>query len=206
MTRGGDRYSAKTLAIRPLTPDLWPALEDLFGEQGACNGCWCMYWRIGADYRRKPRGRNKEAFREVVERGPPPGLLAFDGDVPVGWCQVTPRDGLPWLDRVWRLKRVDDRPVWSLSCFYVRKGYRKRGITFALIEAALDAARRAKAPALEAYPLDADLTPSASGTGYASTFARAGFETVARHVLSRPIMRYTLRTSRRQTRARPSGD
>ena len=53
----------------------------------------------------------QEAFREVVERGPPPGLLAFDGDAPVGWCQVAPRDGLPWLDRVWRLKRVDDLPV-----------------------------------------------------------------------------------------------
>jgi GNAT superfamily N-acetyltransferase len=128
-------------------------------------------------------------------------LLAFDGDVPVGWCQVTPRDRLPWLDRVWRLRRVDDLPVWSLSCFYVRKGYRKRGITSALIAAALDAARRAKAPALEAYPLDADLTPSASGTGYASTFARAGFETVACRVPSRPIMRYKLGISRQQTRA-----
>ena len=204
MRKARDRYSATTLAIRPLTPDLWPAIEDLFGEHGACNGCWCMYWRIGAAYRRQPRGRNKEAFREVVERGPPPGLLAFDGDVPVGWCQVAPRDGLPWLDRVWRLKRVDDLPVWSLSCFYVRKGYFKRGITSALIVAALDAARRAKAPALEAYPLDADLTPSASGTGYASTFARAGFETVARRVPSRPIMRYNLRISRQQTRAWPS--
>jgi hypothetical protein len=44
----------------------------------------------------------------------------------VGWCQLTPRDALPWLDRAWRLKRVDVVPVWSLSCFYVRKGYRKR--------------------------------------------------------------------------------
>src|SRR5262249_43085282 len=112
MRKARDRCSAMTLAIRPLTPDLWRALEDLFGERGACNGYWCMYWRIGATYRRAPRGRNKEAFRGVVERGPPPGLLAFDGDVPVGWCQVTPRDGLPWLDRVWRLKRVDDLPVW----------------------------------------------------------------------------------------------
>jgi GNAT superfamily N-acetyltransferase len=188
--------SPMTLTIRPLTPDLWPALEDLFGENGACNGCWCMYWRIGAAYRTQPRAKNKEAFREVVKRGPPPGLLAFDGDVAVGWCQLTPRDTLPWLDRVWRLKRVDDVPVWSLSCFYVRKGYRKRGITSALIAAALKAARRRKAPALEAYPLDADLAPSASGTGYASTFARAGFKTVARRVPPRPIMRHYLKGSR----------
>ena len=175
------------LTIRPLTPDLWPALEDLFGKNGACNGCWCMWGRIGSAYRKRPREKNKVAFREVVKRGPPPGLLAFDGDVAVGWCQLTPRDALPWLDRTWRLKRVDDVPVWSLSCLYVRKGYRRQRVTSALIAAALQAAKRAKAPALEAYPLDAEQTPSASGTGYALTFARAGFTTVAHRV--RPCAR-----------------
>jgi GNAT superfamily N-acetyltransferase len=120
-------------------------------------------------------------------------LLAFDGAVAVGWCQLTPRDALAWLDRAWRLKRVDAAPVWSISCFYVRIGYRKRGVTTALIAAALKAAKAAKAPALEAYPLDADLTPSSSSTGFASTFARAGFKTVARRVPSRPIMRHDLK-------------
>jgi GNAT superfamily N-acetyltransferase len=181
------------LTIRPLTPDLWPALEDLFGKDGACNGCWCMYGRIGSAYRKRPREENKAAFREVVERGPPPGLLAFDGDMAVGWCQLTPRDAVPWLDRTWRLRRVDDVPVWSLSCFYVRKGYRRKGVTSALIAGALKAAKRAKAAALEASPLDADLSPSASGTGFASTFERAGFETVARRVPPRPIMRHELK-------------
>jgi GNAT superfamily N-acetyltransferase len=183
------------LTIQPLTPDRWPALENLFGEHGAVNRCWCMYWRIGNDYRNRPRDANKAAFCELVKRGPPPGLLAFDADLAVGWCQLTPRDALPWLDRTWRLKRVDDVPVWSLSCLYVCKGYRKRGVTSALIAAALDAAKGAGAPALEAYPLDADLTPSASHTGYASTFTRAGFKIVARHVPPRPIMRYDLQKS-----------
>lgn len=144
-------------------------------------------------YRKRPRNKNKSAFREVVKRGPPPGLLALDGDLAVGWCQLTPRDVLPWLDRASRLKRVDDLPVWSISCLYVRTGYRKRGVTSVLIAAALKAAKRARAPALEAYPLDADKTPSASGTGYASTFARAGFKTIARHVPPRPIMRHDLK-------------
>ncbi|PYU89982.1 MAG: acetyltransferase [Acidobacteria bacterium] len=152
-----------------------------------------MWGRIGSAYRKRPREKNKVAFREVVKRGPPPGLLAFDGDVAVGWCQLTPRDALPWLDRTWRLKRVDDVPVWSLSCLYVRKGYRRQGVTSALIAAALKAAKRAKAPALEAYPIDADETPSASGTGYASTFARAGFKTVARRTPPRPMMRHDLK-------------
>ena len=149
-----------------------------------------MYWRIGSDYRKRPREANKAAFCELVKSGQPTGLLAFDGDLAVGWCQLTPRDALPWLDRTWRLKRVDEMPVWSLSCFYVRKGYRKHGVTSALIAAALDAAMRAGAPALEAYPLDANLTPSSSYTGYVSTFERAGFKVVARHVPVRPIMRH----------------
>lgn len=183
------------LTIHLLAPELWPALEDLFGEQGAVSGCWCMYWRIGDDYRKRPRTANKAALCELVKQGPPPGLLAFDGDLAVGWCQLTPRAALPWLDRTWRLKRVDAVPVWSLSCFYIRRGYRKRGVTSALIAAAKETARRAGAPALEAYPLDAKLTPSTSGTGYVSTFLRAGFKIVARHVPPRPIVRYDFRKS-----------
>jgi GNAT superfamily N-acetyltransferase len=182
------------LDIRPLTPDLWPALEDLFGKKGACNGCWCMYWRIGAAYRKRSAAKNKAAFCEIVKNGPPPGLIAFYRDVAVGWCQLTPRSELAWLDRQWRLKRVDDAPVWALSCLYVRIGFRRRGVTTALIAAAVKAAKREKAPQLEAYPLDADKTPSASGTGYASTFARLGFRTVACHVPPRPIMRHKLKS------------
>jgi len=178
------------LYVRPLTPDLIPALEDLFGGQGPASRCWCMYWRIGEDYRKRPREENKADFCELARQGPPPGLLAFSDDLAVGWCQLTPRDALPWLDRTWRLKRVDDQPVWSLSCLYIRKGWRRKGVTSALITAALDAARQAGAPALEAYPLDADLTPSASGTGFVSTFKRLGFKVVARHVPPRPIVRY----------------
>jgi GNAT superfamily N-acetyltransferase len=193
-----------TLAIRPLTPDLWPALENLFGSKGASNGCWCMYWRIGSAYRRNPADANKAAFREVVMRGPPPGLLAFEGETAVGWCQLTPRDALPWLDRTWRLRRVDDMPVWSLSCLYVRKGHRRRGIASALIEAALKAAEEAGAPALEAYPLDAALSPSATGTGYASTFERTGFKTVVRRAPPRPIMRHDFQAAVTPPRGRAS--
>ena len=182
-------------AVRPLTPELWPAFEDLFGKSGACNGCWCMYWRIGSAYRDRPREENKAALRRIVKRGPPPGLLAFDGDLAVGWCQLTPRDALPRLDTARMTRRVDDVPVWSVSCFYVRKGYRKRGVTSALIAAALKAAKRAKAPALEAYPVDTEEAKSTSGmyTGRASTFARAGFKVIACHAPHRPMMRHDLK-------------
>lgn len=185
------------LVVRPLTPDLWPDLEDLFGKLGACNGCWCMYWRIGAEYRKRPREQNKKDFYRIVREGPPPGLLAFQGQLAVGWCQLTPRTSLPLIDRNWRLRRVDDMPVWCISCFYVRIGYRRQGITGALIKGALKYAKAHGACALEAYPLDADLTPSASGTGYASSFEGAGFRIIARHFQPRPIMRYEFKASRK---------
>jgi GNAT superfamily N-acetyltransferase len=195
-----------TLVIRPLTPDLWPALEDLFGPNGACNGCWCMYPRIGTDYRKRPREKNRAAFRRIVKEGPPPGLLAFapsdGGEVAVGWCQLTPRSSLPWFDTSSRLKRVDDAPVWSISCFFIRRGHRRKGVSGALIKAALQMAKAAKAPALEAYPVDSDISATTSYTGYASSFARAGFDVVARPHPARPIMRHAL--GRRRKPAAPA--
>ena len=159
------------LRIEPLTPENWRAFDDLFGKQGACNGCWCMNWRIGREYQRRSREANKSDFKEIVKKGPAPGLLAFEGDLAVGWCQLTPRSALPHLNRQWRLKPVDDTPVWCISCFYVRKGYRRKGVTAALIEGAVKAAKDAGAPALEASPLDARLTGSSSPLRRRSTLS-----------------------------------
>ena len=187
------------LTIRPLTPELWPALEDLFGSNGANSGCWCMWWRLGSGRIRVANtNENRVAFRRVVRNGPPPGLLAFDGDLPVGWCQVTPRESLPRLDRSGVLARVDDLPVWSLSCFYVRRGYRQQGVMTALIAAAVKHAKTNRAPALEAYPWDERGKPGSAGvyTGIRSAFAKAGFTEVARRRPDRPIMRHDLKRVR----------
>jgi len=124
------------------------------GVRGACNGCWCMYWRIGPEYHKRPREKNRNAFRRIVRQGPPPGLLAFDGERAVGWCQLTPRQDLSWLNRERTLEAVDEVPVWSISCSYIRRGYRRKGVMSALIREAMKAANRAKAPAVEAYPVD----------------------------------------------------
>jgi GNAT superfamily N-acetyltransferase len=180
------------LVVEPLTPELWPAFENLMDEGGPAGRCWCMYFRIGPEYRRRPPQRNRDAFHEIVMQSPPPGLVALQGGIAVGWCQVTPRDAVPALDRPWRLRRVDDLPVWAITCFYVRKGRRRQGVMAELVRAAVDYARAAGAPAVEAYPLDDDVSPSATSTGYASTFAEAGFIEVARRSPERPIMRYLL--------------
>lgn len=186
----------KGLSIRPLTPKLWPQVEDLFGPKGACSGCWCMWWRLARKEFVKGQGAaNKAAFRRIVKTGPPPGLLAFDGDKAVGWCQLMPRRDLPVLGRSPLLAAVDDTPVWSVSCFYVRKEYRRQGVTAALIAAAVTEAKRQGAPALEAYPWDTAQKKGVSTvyTGVASTFERAGFRVVARRAPHRPVMRKTFK-------------
>jgi len=179
------------LTIRPATLENWHALEDLFGKCGASNGCWCMYWRLGAAYRGRAE-RNKAALRELVATGPPPGLLAFDGELAVGWCQLTPRAALPYLERFRPLRRTDDSPVWAISCFFVRKGYRRRGVATALLRAAVKAARSANAPALEAYPSHPKKTKNVY-TGPLSLFLGAGFTIVASRGGPRSIVRRAFR-------------
>jgi GNAT superfamily N-acetyltransferase len=161
-----------------------------------------MWWRSRRS--ESSPARNKAAFKKIVAKGPPPGLLAFDAGLAVGWCQLTPRSDLPTLDRSRMLTAVDDLPVWSLSCFYIRKGRRGQGIMTALIDAAIGVAERAGAPALEAYPWDTKEKKGASTvyTGLAKNFARAGFKTVARRAVHRPIMRYDLKPARRKAAAR----
>lgn len=180
--------------VVPLTPDLWPALEELLDQGGPAGRCWCMAYRVGPSYRQRPAAQNRADLHAVVDHGPPPGLLALIDGLAVGWCQVTPRDDVPALDAPWRLRRVDDVPVWSISCFYVRKGRRRAGVMAALVDGAVDLARRAGAPAVEAYPLDGSVSPSSTSMGYATTFAAAGFVEVARRSPERPIMRYAFPT------------
>ena len=183
-----------SVVVTPLTGERWPALEDLFGRAGASNGCWCMYWRIGPRYRDRPRAENKHDLRQLAGSEQPPGLLAFDADLAVGWCELAPRADLEWLGHSRYLGPVDDLPVWSLPCFYVRRTYRAQRVMDALIEAAVRTGTAAGAPALEAYPVDTAV-PGHTGNlfpGIASVFARHGFREVARRKPDRPVMRRDL--------------
>jgi GNAT superfamily N-acetyltransferase len=182
------------VTVGPLTAEHWPALEDLFGRAGASNGCWCMYWRIGPEYRRRPREDNRRDLERLTRAGPPPGLLAFDGTVAAGWCELAPRADLDWLARGRFFQAVDDLPVWSVPCFYVRRSHRGRGVMRALIGAAVEVAAAAGAPALEAYPVDTAVPGHTRNLfpGIASVFSQHGFQVVARRQADRPVMRKAL--------------
>ncbi|MGH2371842.1 MAG: GNAT family N-acetyltransferase, partial [Chloroflexota bacterium] len=105
------------LDIYPLTPDRWDDLTTLFGRQGAVAGCWCMWWRLRAsEFSRGKRADRRQAFRERVQRGDPPGLLAYAGGRPVGWVSVAPREEFPRLVYSRDMYRpLDDHPgIWSI--------------------------------------------------------------------------------------------
>ncbi|MFV0461570.1 MAG: GNAT family N-acetyltransferase [Actinomycetales bacterium] len=153
-----------------------------------------MYWRLGAEYRRRPSESNRADFQALLRDGETLGLVAMDSaGSAVGWCQLTTREDLPWLERSWRVRRVDDTDAaWVLSCFYVRKGWRGRGVTDLLIHAAQGHAHALGAAVLEAIPLDAQVSKSSASTGYADTFLRWGFREIARRSPERPILRCEL--------------
>jgi GNAT superfamily N-acetyltransferase len=180
--------------VRPLTSETWPALADLFGRAGASNGCWCMYWRLGPRYHERPRSENERDLCDLAASARSPGLLAFDGGRAVGWCLLAPRADLAWLASARFLGPVDDLPVWSVPCFFVRRTHRRSGVMDTLVDAATDAARRGGAPALEAYPIDTDVPGHTRNLfpGVASVFARHGFAVVARRKDDRPVMRKDL--------------
>jgi GNAT superfamily N-acetyltransferase len=184
------------LEIHPLTPERWPDLETLFGSNGADGGCWCMYWRLIRSRFDNGRGEsNRLAFKHIVESGRPVGLLAYADGKPVGWLAVAPRDEYPTMDRSRVLKRVDDSKVWSISCFYTAAGYRRKGVTIALIEAAKGFVRKHRGTMLEGYPVVPRTDKISCGsayTGLVSAYLQAGFKEMARYSATRPIMRFEL--------------
>lgn len=172
------------IATRPLRPDDGATLERLFGANGACGGCWCMFWRSsGKDFRAGKGDANRAAFLGKVAGGAVRGVLAFDGDEAVGWCGAGPRDDFPRI-AAGRSFRKDPPPgTWSVNCFFVPARRRSQGVATALLGGAIALATSAGASSLEAYPV----TPKADGrlpaafayTGVAAMFATAGFRPVS---------------------------
>ncbi len=175
------------LIIKPLTPELWTSLEELFGKNGACNGCWCMYWRIGPEYKKRARDENRVDFKTIAETESP-GLIAFDDGKAVGWCQVTPKNTLPWLVKDYGFE-TDNADTWCISCFYTRAGFRGNGIASALIKEAIPFAKQSGAKILEAYARD---SKTDSFTGFPSSYLKAGFKAVDEGKYKRTIMRMEL--------------
>ncbi|MFY9345520.1 MAG: GNAT family N-acetyltransferase [Planctomycetota bacterium] len=182
-----------SVTVRPLTPARRDDFEALFGERGACGGCWCMLWRLPRKTFDAQKGDgNRRAMRKLVASGAEPGLLAYRGKQAVGWVSVAPRLEFPALDRSRLMKPIDDQPVWSVTCLFVHKDHRCSGVSTALLRAAIAHVRKRGGAIVEGYPQEPKKGAMAdvfAWTGIASAFRAAGFREVARPSPTRPIMR-----------------
>lgn len=172
----------------PVDEQNWTDLEKLFESRGGPHNCWCLVWRHAAGKSSLTKPGKKKALKNFVENQLPVGLLAYDGEEPVAWCSIAPRE-------TFRELGGDDvlAGVWSLVCFYIRRDYRGTRMTEALITHAVSYARSNGARFVEAYPVDAD-SPSYRFMGFRSTFEKLGFEFrhragSRRHVMVKAILR-----------------
>ncbi|UPT74572.1 MAG: GNAT family N-acetyltransferase [Elusimicrobiota bacterium] len=183
--------------IKPLTPARWKDFEALFGPRGACDGCWCHWIRLPRKEFEAARGDGAKAMmKALVDSGEPTGLLAYEGKRAVGWAALAPRSKFRRLEKSRVLKPVDEKPVWSLPCFFVAKDSRGKGVTTALLKAAAVHAAQKGAKLLEGYPVDTKGRKTADAFvwwGLSGAFEKAGFKAVARRSKTRPIMRRAIR-------------
>lgn len=209
MPESAPRPGVKPFRCVPATPSRWRDVERLFGEKGACAGCWCMWPRLpGAEFRRGRGARNKRALRWLVATGARPGLIAYRGGAPVGWCAVAPRAEYRRLERSRVMAKVDEQPVRSVVCFFVDRSARGAGVATALLRAAVEHATRRGAGIIEGYPHDPAghrLADTFAWFGRAAAFRRAGFVEVARRSRTRPVMRFVVRVEPKQAVRRASG-
>jgi len=186
------------LEFHPLTPNRWTDFEQLFGVRGACGGCWCMWFRLKRSEFEQQKGEgNRKAMKAIVDSGEVPGILAYIGKKPVGWCAAAPRESYPVLERSRILKRVDNTPVWSVSCFFIDKNFRNKGLSVRLLHAAIAYVKDHGGKVVEGYPVEPKkdrMPPAFVWTGLASAFKKTGFTEVARRSETRPIMRFHIST------------
>jgi len=173
-----------SIDVRPADASRFGDLATVLNPNGNDRACWCLAYRLTSSDNNALRGeRRAERVRDLCSREPAPGVLAYlDGEV-VGWCGVSPRDRLARLMRSRTIPLLDDLPVWSVICFVVRPGHRRRGVTHALLDGAVEYAREQGAPAVEGYPVDTGgdrIDQAAAYVGTTTVFEVAGFRRVVR--------------------------
>ncbi len=189
------------IEVKPLTKERWQDAIALFSAHGGYAGCWCMFWRLDRGDFKKLRGEGtKEILKQMAEKKQEPGLITYVDGKPAGWCSIGPRENYVALENSRILKRVDDKPVWSIVCFFVDKPARKQGLMTEMLRGAVSHAKKHGAKFVEGYPIDMQteklvgqkLNSYAGYMGIASAFRKVGFVEVGRASETQLIMRYNI--------------
>lgn len=176
------------MEIVPASPAVWDQLADLFAHRGGPDTpfCWCIFWRVRSkDFSEASPATNRERLRALVERGPPPGLVAIEDGRAIGWVGLAPRAEYRRIEHSRVIPRTEGPDPWVVSCFVVSRDARGRGVASALLAAAVDHARAAGAVAVEGYPIDpagaegGRVRDTGAYVGTRSMFERSGFRVVA---------------------------
>ncbi|MEX2226012.1 MAG: GNAT family N-acetyltransferase [Dehalococcoidia bacterium] len=190
--------SSGIIETHALTPDRWRDFAALMNSRFDTRHCWCMWPRLAVNYTMRTAEANRRSMKKAVDTAPaPPGILAYADGVPVGWCAVAPREDYLRLARSRITAPLDDQHVWSVVCFYVPRPMRRRGVSRALLAAALDLAQQHGARIVEAYPVEGGNNPF---RGLPAVFKDAGFREVGRRTANRPFLRYHICNSQQSNR------
>jgi GNAT superfamily N-acetyltransferase len=191
------KINLKLLKFHPLDIEHWNDFTGIMGEKGGCGGCWCMSWRVAPKVFRAQSGDgNKKVMHKLVKAGEPIGVIGYYKDEPIGWCAVAPREKYPRLENSKVLAPVDHQPVWSVTCFFIAKEFRRQGLSSEFLKSAISYAKKMKANVVEGYPsvpYDKNIPAAFAWTGIPSAFEKAGFKEAARRSKSRPIMRFYIK-------------
>jgi len=192
-----DREFLEQLTFEPLTKTNWHKFVQLFGSRGACGNCWCMYYRLKkSDFQEgKFDDGNKNAMKDLVWENKPVGILGFYEGQPIAWCAFAPREDFLKLENSRVHKRIDDKAVWSIPCFFIDKNFRRHGVSVELLKGVIHYAKANGIKIIEAYPTiptQEKLPDSFAWIGLYKSFERAGFEIADRTSKNRPMVRYYL--------------
>lgn len=153
-----------------------------------------MSWRLKSSVFEKQKGiGNKNEMKNLVKKHDQIGLIGYINKKPVAWCSVAPREKFIRLESSRVLKKIDDEFVWSVSCFFILKEYRRKGLSIDLLKGAISFCKKKKVKILEGYPTvpyNKNIPAAFAWTGIPSSFVNAGFVEAARRSKSKPIMRY----------------
>ncbi len=190
-----DGSLARPIEIRVLQRDDWKLVARLFGTNGACGGCWCMWWRVergGKTWEDAKGPKNRARLARAVRAGNVHAVLAMDGADPVGWCSFGPRESFPRLANSRVLRRESPPGTWCIVCFFLPARWRGAGLATRLLDAATERALELGALQVEGFPVPAmsngEPVPAAfAWTGVPALFRKAGFHSLRRAPGLRPI-------------------